>query len=162
MSIPKVWNIDYACGHSGEMDLSQKRIDQRAGYAKWLEKRDCFECYKGKGTKKVSKERQKERAEELEKVAVQEKRDGLLPLSGSEKQQEWARTLRGEVLAGLYDLYVTSEEHDEEWFESEVLTPARMIATSRWWIDNREFGLPAFPELLAAGAQSDDASENVA
>lgn len=162
MDIPKMWDIDFACGHSQEIDLSQKRIDQRAGYAKWLEQRDCFDCFKSKGTKKVSKEREKERAEELENVAVQEKRDGLLPLSGSDKQQVWARSLRRDVLAGLYDLYVTSEEHDEEWFEAEILTPARMIATSRWWIDNREFELPAFPELLAAGAQSDDASENVA
>ena len=162
MSIPKVWNIDYSCGHSGEMDLSQKRIDQRAGYAKWLEKRDCFECYKSKGTKKVSKERQKERAEELEKIAVQEKRDGLLPLSGSEKQQEWARTLRGMCWRACMTSTSPARSTTRSGSRSEVLTPARMIATSRWWIDNREFGLPAFPELLAAGAQSDDASENVA
>lgn len=92
MDIPKMWDIDFACGHSQEIDLSQKRIDQRAGYAKWLEQRDCFDCFKSKGTKKVSKEREKERAEELENVAVQEKRDGLLPLSGSDKQQVWARS----------------------------------------------------------------------
>lgn len=162
MSIPTTWTIDYSCGHTGDIDLSKKRVDQRAGYAKWLEQRDCFDCYKHKNGKKESAERAKEREVELEKVGTWEERSGLEDLDGSDKQQAWARVIRGDILAGLYDLYVESGEHDEEWFESEILTPARMIATCRWWIDNRDFELPAFPELLIAGADSEDGNENVA
>ena len=161
MSIPTTWTINYACGHTGDLDMSNKRVDQRAGYAKWLQQRDCFDCYKNRQGTKESAERAKERAAALERVAISEQRSGLEGLTGTEKQQSWARVIRGDILAGLYDLYVASGQHDEGWFESEILAPAQRIATSRWWINNRDMGLPEFPELLAAGADSEDATENV-
>lgn len=160
MTIPKVWHIDYACGHSEDRDLSNKRVDQRAGFAEWLSGKDCFDCYKKKSAGTVSKELAAERAKKLETTAEWEEKSGLQPLDGSDKQIQWARVIRGEVLEGLYDLYVTSGEHDEEWFDHEILAAARAIATARWWIDNREMDLPAFLELLPAGAESVDATEN--
>ena len=66
-----------------------------------------------------------------------------------------------QVLGSLYE-QVESGQKDEDWFEETVLVPARLIATARWWIDNKDFEVEDWPELLSAGAESADANENVA
>lgn len=165
MAIQKVWSIDHQCGHSVERDLSDRKPDKRAGFAKWLASTDCFECYKKKNDSAFEKKRAEERAEEQERelayAEVYETRSGLEALSGSEKQVAWSRRIRVQVLATLYEL-VESGQKDEAWFEATILVPARLIATARWWIDNREFEADDWPELLAAGAESTDANENLA
>jgi hypothetical protein len=157
--VPGIWTIDFACGHTEKRDLTSKRVDQRAGYARWLAKYDCMECYKKK--KNASTFHAKQRAQELEAAERVEQRSGFEPLDGSEKQQAWARHLRADITEGLYDLYVSSGEHDEAWFETTVLEPSRRIARAKWWIENREYDLPAYVELIAAGAQGEDANEPV-
>lgn len=165
MAIQKVWSIDHRCGHSAERDLSDRKPDKRAGFAKWLASTDCFECYKKNSRSEFEKKRAAERLEEqkreLADAEVYETRSGLEVLSGSDKQIAWARRIRVQVLASLYE-QVESGQKDEAWFERTVLGPARLIATSRWWIDNRDFEVEDWPELLAAGAESTDANENLA
>ncbi|MDN6301443.1 MAG: hypothetical protein L0J57_00120 [Brachybacterium sp.] len=160
MAIQKVWSIDHQCGHSADRDLSDRAADKRAGFAKWLASTDCFECYKKKNRSDFKKKRQEEQAHELENAEVYETRSGLEALSGSEKQIAWARHIRVQVLAALYE-QVEGEEKDEEWFEATVLVPARLIATARWWIDNKDFEVEDWPELLKVGAESTDANENL-
>ena len=161
MAIAKVWSIAHVCGHTVERDLSDKSPDKRAGFAKWLKDRDCTECFKEKNRDEFEQKRREEEAKELADAEVYEQRSGLDELSGTDKQVAWGRRIRVQVLAALYE-QVEEGEKDEGWFEQTILQPARLIGTARWWIDNREFAAEDWPELLAAGAQSDDANENLA
>ncbi len=161
MVIAKVWSIAHVCGHTVERDLSDKSPDKRARFAKWLKDRDCTECFKEKHRDEFEQKRREEEAKELADAEVYEQRSGLDELSGTDKQVAWGRRIRVQVLAALYE-QVEEGEKDEDWFEQTILQPARLIATARWWIDNREFAAEDWPALLAAGAQSDDANENLA
>lgn len=161
MAIAKVWSIDHQCGHSVERDLSDRKPDKRAGFAKWLASTECFECYKKSNRAEFEKKRAEELKRELADAEVYETRSGLEPLSGSEKQVAWARRIRVQVLASLYE-QVEGGQKDESWFEAAVLAPARLIVTARWWIDNKDFEIEDWPELLASGVESADANENVA
>lgn len=160
MGIKKVWEIEHSCGHVAERDLSERAPDKRAGFAKWLAGTDCFDCYKKKNDGDFEKKRRAEQQEALSEAAVYEKRSGLEELSGSDKQIVWARQIRVQVLGSLYE-EVEAGKQDESWFEETVLKPARLIATSRWWIDNKEFEVEDWPELLASGAESAEANENL-
>lgn len=159
--VPTVWTIDHTCGHTRDQDLSRKRADQRAGYAAWLAKRDCWDCYKEKNKGTFERRQAEERVQELADAETYEQRSGLESLDGTEKQVEWARVIRVDVLSAVYEETVQDGQQDEDWFEDTILRPARMMATARWWIDNREMDTDAWPELLAAGAESTDANENV-
>lgn len=161
MAIQKMWAIDHRCGHSAERDLSDRTPDRRAGFAKWLASTDCFECYKKKNSAEFERKREEERQRAIADAEVYETRSGLEELAGSDKQVAWARRIRVQVLGSLYE-QVESGQKDEDWFEETVLVPARLIATARWWIDNKDFEVEDWPELLSAGAESADANENVA
>ena len=41
MAVKKCWPVNHACGHISQADLSDRPADRRAGYARWLAKRDC-------------------------------------------------------------------------------------------------------------------------
>jgi len=36
MPVKTTWDVEHACGHCAEHDLSAKRASQRDGYARWL------------------------------------------------------------------------------------------------------------------------------
>lgn len=40
------WNVTHACGHEVVHDLSDRPADRRAGFARWLEGKDCTMCWK--------------------------------------------------------------------------------------------------------------------
>ncbi|MCX4393315.1 hypothetical protein [Streptomyces sp. NBC_01767] len=46
MAIRTAWKIVHICGHEVTHDLSNRPADRRAGFARWLEGRDCTDCWK--------------------------------------------------------------------------------------------------------------------
>jgi hypothetical protein len=47
MAVKTQWSITHACGHVAERDLSDRRADERAGFARWLATKDCTDCWRG-------------------------------------------------------------------------------------------------------------------
>ncbi|MEU9397087.1 hypothetical protein AB0D86_44755 [Streptomyces sp. NPDC048324] len=46
MAVKTIWHIDFLCGHSGARDLSDRAADRRAGFAEWLAKQECTDCWR--------------------------------------------------------------------------------------------------------------------
>lgn len=163
MAVKTIWPITYACGHSDDRDLSAKRADERAGYARWLAGKDCWRAKQAEAGERLNKEHwlARKRAEEAEAIAEWEQRAGMPPLGGSEKAIEWGPRARYTTLAGAYD--TLAAEHgmsDEQWVES-IEAPARLITGASWWIDNRDCGAGDVTELVqAAHATSAVGCEN--
>jgi hypothetical protein len=155
VAIKTIWPITYVCGHSEDRDLSGKRADEWAGYARWLASKDCADCWRatqadagGRLTKKQWLERK--RAEEAEDVGVWEQRAGMFPLDGSEKAAAWGRRVRHAVLAGAYATLVAEGDMSDEQWIAHIGVPARLITGASWWIDNRDTTPGDVAELIAA------------
>lgn len=161
MAVPTLFDVQHKCGHAQERDLSDKPAGERAGYAAWLAKQPCTECWKKTRDRKVSKEVKAERAAELEAALEDQERSQLPILNGSTKQVDWAVKVRYELLRDAYVSLVEEGSLDEDRFETEVLTQARMVTAARWWIDNRENG-DSIIEILADPGEVDlgDRNEN--
>lgn len=144
-----LFEVDHKCGHTQDHDLSHKAAGERAGYVAWLEKQACTDCWKKSAKRKVSKELAAERASRMDDAYADQERSNLPVLRGSEKQVEWATRLRYEKLHDIYVERVESGALDEDAFDTDVLEPARMIGTAKFWIDNRDAADDALLELLA-------------
>ena len=46
MAVKTIWPITFACGHQAERDLSDRAADRRAGFAEWLAKQSCTDCWR--------------------------------------------------------------------------------------------------------------------
>lgn len=159
MAIPTLFDVQHKCGHTQEHDLADKAAGERAGFAAWLSKQPCTECWKKRQDRKVSKEVQTERAA-LEEQALEDQERSELPiLVGSAKQTSWALRVRYELLRDAYTSLVEEGALDEDSFESDVLVPARRVTAARWWIDNRENGA-LIVEILADPGQIDVGETN--
>jgi hypothetical protein len=95
VAVKTIWPSTFVCGHSDDRDLSSKRADERAGYARWLASKDCTDCWRAgqaDAGERLSKEQwlEAKRAEEAESLASWEQRAGMPPLDGSEKAFAWA------------------------------------------------------------------------
>lgn len=162
MAVATDYEIEFVCGHSEVRDLSAKPAGERKGYAAWLERSKCTDCWKRSSTRQLSKEVQAARdAAQKEAIADQE-RNGLPILQGSTKQAAWALKARYLLLKAAYEDLVEIGEMGEEQFEETVLEPARVIDRAKWWIDNREYGSQELLQLLAdpGGSASGTVSEN--
>jgi len=159
VAVKTIWPITYAYGHSEHRDLSGKRADERAGYARWLASKDCTACWRATQTdagENVAKEQwlERKRAEEAEQVGASEQRAGMHALDGSEKAAAWGRRGRHSVLTSAYAaLVVEGDMSDEQWI-AHIEAPARLITRASWWIDNRDTTPAAVAELLAAARPS--------
>lgn len=163
MSIPTTFEIDYKCGHSGTRDLSDVPAGQRAGKVEWLESTLCFDCFKAKGKRTLSKEVQAERAALMEAATEDAERSHFPVLGGSEKQTPWGTRVRYELMRDAYSELVEGGDMSEEEFEEKFIAPARRIGPAKWWIDNREATIETLPDLLADPGlkEHEYASENV-
>lgn len=160
MSIPTTYEIDYKCGHTATRDLSDVAAGQRAGKIEWMKTTDCFDCFKAKGKRKVSKELLAERGE-LHQLAIDDQERSSLPvLRGSEKQQSWAIDCRFKLLRDAYEELVQEGDLEESEFDEQVLTLARGIGVAKWWIDNREATTAGLLELLADPGLPEDEHSN--
>lgn len=166
MAVNTIWSIEYACGHSQDRDLSTKKADERAGYAKWLASKDCTDCWRtmqGESTDRLSKDEwlaQKRRIEHAEVEAWEQQAD-MGPLTGSEKATDWGRRCRHQMLTAAYESMVMNGDMPESQYIEVVERPARLIDRASWWIDNHDADADDVRELVEA-AQSTTAvsSEN--
>jgi hypothetical protein len=155
VAVKTIWPITYACGHSEDRDLCSKRVDERAGYARWLASKDCTDCWRATQAdtgERVTKEQwlERKRAEEAEEVGAWEQRAGMFALNGSEKAAAWGRRVRHSILTSAYDaLVVESDMSDEQWI-AHIEASARLITCASWWIDNRDADPADVAELVAA------------
>lgn len=158
MPIATEWEIEYACGHTGTVDLSKKPAGERASLAEWYAKKVCFNCYRKKDDKATSADVAAERERRRQEAQDEAERFELPILVGSDKQKEWALTVRHDLLRASYEELVQSDQLSEEEFDAQVLAPARRIDRAHWWIDNRATDPADVRELLADAGELVNAS----
>jgi len=124
------YNITYACGHEGSVRLTGPKRTRE-----WIvsnkEKELCPDCYK--------KHLEEERAAEREAAQVAAKEQELPDLIGTEKQVNWAITIRAkylEILADILQSVTIRDEIDLIVFQNVIESIQNETAAS-WWIDNR-------------------------
>ena len=157
MAIPTHYDITFSCGHTEERDLSDCPAGRRNGFASWLRKQVCSDCFKKESAEEFKKEK-------LEEAYANQDRLELPPLEGTEKQVPWATSVRDQHLMGAFEEYVRGEDAtlSEEEFENEYLVPARAIVHSRWWIDNKDIETEDLKECLDTALEDEEVitSEN--
>jgi hypothetical protein len=163
MPVRTVYTVRYRCGHTEDRDLSNRPADKRAGFAKWLQDKDCTPCWRKANNKPTDwvEDRDEWIATQRKAEAAQLadfERDGRMPeLSGSDRQVDFARRTRFQLLRELYT--TTVEENGDEATYEQAEEIARRIDRASWWLDQREQALgdpEALLELLAAAAESGD------
>lgn len=158
MAVKTEWEIDFECGHSESRDLSHKPAGDRAGFAKWLEGKQCTECFEKDAPKRKKQYAKKFAAEEREQAEADAKKLGLPALEGSDKQVNWATTIRNSLILNAHTALVEDNDSEltEDEFTARILEPAQRILRAGWWIDNREQEPQDLEELV-----NDVAEENV-
>ncbi|SEO73579.1 hypothetical protein [Actinacidiphila rubida] len=162
MAVRTTWTVDHQCGHRLDHDLSARRADERAGYARWLEARACTDCWRtahqadaATTQEWITGRREQERAN-AEAWASQY---DMPPLSGSEKAAAWGQRCRHQLATAAYQALVTEGELDEQHW-AEVEEAARLVDRAGWWIDQRDSEPADLPELLSAATNADRTTEN--
>lgn len=158
MAIKTTWTVAHACGHGQDHDLSSRRPSERAGFARWLGKKDCSSCWRAERDGANGQDREawlaERRAAEAEEIETWEPRAGMPALEGSDKQCEWARRVRHDLLVAGHDWWLDNG-HDDASFAAQVERPARSMLRAAWWVDQRDSAPEDLAELVADGAQSD-------
>ncbi|WP_019359476.1 hypothetical protein [Streptomyces sp. AA1529] len=162
MPVQKIWSVDHACGHSIDVDLSERPADRRAGYARWLASRDCSECWRA--SKDADSESKAEwlankRADEAEAAETWAEQYRMPSLDGSERAVGWASRCRHQLVTAAYTALVTEGGMDESEWQA-IEEAVRPLTRAGWWIDNREADPSDLPELLEAASGTDRPTEN--
>jgi hypothetical protein len=129
------WEAHHPCGHRARRtaafhDPSARRPSERVGYARRL---DCSECWKAAGDVAAARERVTWlagwSAEELAETEARETRAAMPALDGPERDCEWGRWVRHQLLAAAHGTLGLAEEA----FAVRVEDPARHIDSASWW-----------------------------
>ncbi|MGJ5799829.1 hypothetical protein ACSCB1_11970 [Streptomyces europaeiscabiei] len=157
-----IWHIDFLCGHSVARDLSDRAADRHAGFAEWLAKQECSDCWRAS---KEGDEQDKaawleaKRADEQAKSDAWSEQYRMPPLEGRERAVAWGVRCRHQILAAAYTALVLEGETSEaEW--EEIEETARTITRAGWWIDQRSSEPGDLIELLDAATVADRPTEN--
>lgn len=150
MSDTDVRTINHACGHTEDRDLSDRPEGKRDGFAEWLAKRDCIDCWReerGLGPRLsrdewIAQQRAKEAAAAEQWAAD----NGIPELVGTEGQVAFANRVRYTAMLGLYAWAVEEENSDPETF-AVVEEIARTVDLASWWLDHRK-DIEGSPETL--------------
>lgn len=117
--VATIWQITYSCGHQADRDLSDRAADRRAGFAEWLAKQECTDCWRAA---KEGDEQDKaawleaKRAEEQAESEAWSQQYRMPPLEGTERAVAWGVRCRHQVLAAAYTALVLEGETSEtEW-----------------------------------------------
>ncbi|OCC11539.1 hypothetical protein [Streptomyces sp. PTY087I2] len=162
MAVKTIWPIHHTCGHQDDRDLSDRPADRRAGFAEWLAKQECTDCWRaakeGDGQGKAAWLEAKRAEEQAESEAWSEQYR-MPPLEGTERAVAWGVRCRHQILAAAYTTLVLEGETGEtEWEAIEEAT--RCVTRAGWWIDQR-FSEPGdLTELLQAATEADRPTEN--
>ncbi|MEV7035707.1 hypothetical protein AB0N99_36455 [Streptomyces sp. NPDC093272] len=148
--VKTIWPINHTCGHQVDRDLSDRSADRRAGFAEWLAKQKCTDCWH---TAKEGEEQDKtawlqaKRAEEQAESEAWSEQYRMPPLDGTERAVAWGVRCRHQILTAAYTDLVTERETSEaEW--EEIGESARTITRAGWWIDQRASRPDDLTELL--------------
>ena len=154
VAVKSIWTVDHSCGHRQDHDLSEKRISERAGFARWLEQRECSDCWQAKRDHQNANDRDawiaEQRAKESSEVDTWERASGMPVLEGSEKAKDWGRRVRYTLMTSAH-AYAQQIGVSDEDFAEEVEEPAAHITSASWWIDQRDSAAEDVPELVQDG-----------
>lgn len=162
MAVKKIWTITHSCGHEAERDLSGRPADRRAGYAEWLAKQECTDCWRAS---KKGDEQDKaawleaKRAEEQAESEAWSEQYRMPPLEGTERAVAWGVRCRHQILSAAYAALVLEGETSEAEWEG-IEDVARTITRAGWWIDQRASEPGDLTELLEAATERDRPVEN--
>lgn len=162
MAVKKVWMITHSCGHKAERDLGNRPADRRAGFAEWLGKQDCTDCWRAA---KDGDEQDKAAWLEAKRAAEQAESDAwsaqyrMPPLEGTERGVPWGVRCRHQLLGAAYtSLVLEGDLSESEW--QEIEETAKTVTRAGWWIDQRASEPSDLPELLQAATSADRPTEN--
>ncbi|MFD4177232.1 hypothetical protein [Streptomyces anulatus] len=162
MAILTIWNITHSCGHEVTHNLSDRAADRRAGFARWLEGRDCTNCWKAaRDSDTESKEAwlAAKRAEEQQAATEWAEQFDMPPLEGPQRALEWGERSRHQLVVTAYGALVSEGTWDEaDWAVLE--DKIRIVTRAGWWIDQRDAEGSDLPELLDAATSDDIDTEN--
>ncbi|MFH9267215.1 hypothetical protein ACH4KN_23635 [Streptomyces sp. NPDC017546] len=162
MAVKTIWPITHSCGHHTERDMSGRAADRRAGFAEWLTKQECTDCWRAA---KEGDEQDKaawletKRAEEQAESEAWSEQYRMPPLEGTERAVAWGVRCRHQVLAAAYTALVLEGETDEREWEA-IEEAARFVTRAGWWIDQRSSEPGDLAELLQAASEADRPTEN--
>ncbi|MFD3846299.1 hypothetical protein ACFWVB_10500 [Streptomyces microflavus] len=162
MAVKTIWPITHSCGHHNERDLSGRAADRRAGFAEWLAKQECTDCWRAA---KEGDEQDKaawleaKRAEEQAESEAWLEQYRMPPLEGTDRAVAWGVRCRHQILAAAYTALVLEGETDEKEWEA-IEEAARFVTRAGWWIDQRSSEPGDLAELLQAATEADRPTEN--
>ena len=155
MPVKSIWTVDHSCGHEQDHDLSDKRPSERAGFVRWLEQKECSDCWRRERDKENATEREawiaEQRAKKMTEVEAWERACAMPALDGSEKATDWGRRVRHNLMAASHGHAQQIGISDQDFAQC-VEDPARRINSASWWIDQRDAAPEDVPELVADGA----------
>ncbi|MFF2819381.1 hypothetical protein ACFVT9_28140 [Kitasatospora cineracea] len=162
MAVKKVWTIAHSCGHESERDLGDRPADRRAGYADWLARQECTDCWRaakdGDEADKAAWLAAKRAAEQAESDAWSEQYR-MPPLEGTERGIAWGVRCRHQLLTAAYtSLVLEGGLPEADW--KQVEERARTVTRAGWWIDQRASEPGDLQELLEAATAADRPTEN--
>jgi hypothetical protein len=137
LAVRTTWTVDHACGHRIDHDLSARRVDERAGYARWLETRSCTDCWRAAHTADAAATREwiaARRAEEEKAASEWAGQYDMPPLAGSEKAVAWGNRCRYQLVTAAYSALVAEGDTGEQQW-AEIEEAARALDRAGWWID---------------------------
>ncbi|MFI2354567.1 hypothetical protein ACH5AG_07735 [Streptomyces anulatus] len=162
MTVKTIWQITHSCGHHADRDLSNRAADRRAGFAEWLAKQECTDCWRaskeGAEPDKTAWLKAK-RAEERAESEAWSQQYRMPPLDGTERAVPWGVRCRHQVMAAAYTALVLEGETSERKWE-EIEKAARTVTRAGWWIDQRSSEPDDLTELLQAATEADRTTEN--
>ncbi|MFE9963722.1 hypothetical protein ACWD7T_17725 [Streptomyces sp. 900116325] len=104
MAVKTIWSITFACGHHADRDLSDRAADRRAGFAEWLAKQSCTDCWhasKEDDEQDKAAWRKTKRAEEQAESEAWSEQYLMPPLEGTERAVAWGLRCRHQVQVGM-------------------------------------------------------------
>ncbi|MFY9191045.1 MAG: hypothetical protein WAN89_07285 [Lawsonella sp.] len=124
------YNINYSCGHKGTVGLVGK-YSERERKIEWMEQGVCPDCYKA--------QQEAKRAAENKAAAVAAADAGLPALKGSEKQINWANSIRAGLIAGLEKIRALAIEANQPQAIVGTIDAIINNDSAKFWIDNRGY-----------------------
>ncbi|MCC2275572.1 hypothetical protein ACMATS_24665 [Streptoverticillium reticulum] len=162
MAVRTQWNVTHACGHEVVHDLSDRPADRRAGFARWLQGKDCTACWKAARDGDTASKEQwlaAKRAEEQQAAKEWAERFDMPPLEGPQRALDWGERSRHQLMTAAHTALVIEGTWDEaDWAELEE--KARSVTRAGWWIDQRDAQGADLLELLDAATEQDRGTEN--
>ncbi|MFJ5938564.1 hypothetical protein [Streptomyces sp. NPDC093071] len=159
MAVKTIWPIRYACGHQDDRDLSDRPADRRAGFAEWLAKQKCTDCWRADTDERTDQDKAdwlKARQEESDAWAVKFR---MPPLEGTERSVPWGVRCRHQIMDAAHTaLVLEGDTSMAEW--EKIEDNARTVTRAGWWIDQRFSQPEDLPELLQAATGADRPTEN--